>query len=322
MDHAPNSGLPFYRMQSADSALPVQAPRILMTHSSYHGGSQSAGAISQLTDGTLQRRTAEGVMQLRDNLNSVIRGFQPLVESARSVNAAGTMTISSLLNRPHHSEPNISIPSTSAGPSGTVVINLDNITAHNIDASADPTNTNEHINVNSEDTNENQNNIEENNRMPNTPEALQILNVAQKYLPFIIILIMKGIYDHFQGILIFILLLAVFTHSNSVVKKEATKRGRRNLSSLFCAAVYTVLCISFILCIFESEKVYLNLIFIRTFDKPLNVWDLLWIVGITDFILKLITVLLKLALTVLPGQIVAFQKRVRFIIVFIFFNLI
>ncbi|GJQ72712.1 hypothetical protein Trydic_g1369 [Trypoxylus dichotomus] len=44
-------------------------------------------------------------------------------------------------------------------------------------------------------------------------------------------------------------------------------------------------------------------------NKPLTVWDLLWTVGITDFILKLITVMLKILLTLLPDKIIAFQKR-------------
>lgn len=315
MDNNHREGnLPFMRSQSSDSAFPTtQSRHLLMTHSVTLPRSSSMTS-SGITNFNLQRRNAvEGARQFRLNLTNVIREIQPLVE----------YDISNFLNRPTHSEPNIS------NNNGSVVINIEEPqpftasagtgTYNHTHGNSTVTNNNNNENAsNSEanNTNTNNNNNNGNNdssateRLQTVLEAQHCMIILQKYVPFVLILLAKGLYDHHEGILNLIVLLATFTHANSVVKKEATKRSRRNLSKLFCAFLYIICAIAFIHYIFEDEKLYLNLIFIRTYSKPLTVWDLLWIVGITDFILKLITVMLKILLTLLPDKVIAFQKRV------------
>lgn len=50
---------------------------------------------------SFQRRTADSARQLRDNFNNVIREIQPLVDTARTVNAGvqNAISITSFLNR-------------------------------------------------------------------------------------------------------------------------------------------------------------------------------------------------------------------------------
>ena len=53
------------------------------------------------------------------------------------------------------------------------------------------------------------------------------------------------------------------------------------------------------------------------FIPPHNVstfYDLLWIVGVNDFILKYVAVLAKVFVTVLPAKILAYQKRVKYLL--------
>lgn len=277
---------------------------------------------------SFQRRTMEGARQFRDNFNTVIREFQPLVETARTVNA-GSISISSLLNRPAQSEPSISRPAAAEANNTSFVINFDEVFSsnhaqpENVQANTD--NLHNHAALllndvtNSSNETANNNNADEGNnleRMQNVLEAQQFLAVILKYVPFIFILFAKGLYDHHEGIFNIIVLFATFIHSNSVVKKEASKRGRRSFSKLGLALLYIVACIGFIQYLFQEEKLYLNLIFIRTYNKVLTVWDLLWFVTITDFILKLLTVALKICITMLPAAVVAFQKRVSTYILF------
>lgn len=320
-NHRREENLPFMRSQSSDSAFPTpQSRHLLMTHSVTlpRSSSMSSGGIVNFN---VQRRSAvEGARQFRLNLTNVIREIQPLVE----------YDISNFLNRPIHSEPNI------ANNNGSVVINIEepnhanNVAGENgfynhSHENNNVNNNNNNVPVNVEPNNATNNNNNDNStgndnsateRLQTVLEAQHYITVLQKYIPFVLILLAKGLYDHHEGILNLIVLLATFTHANSVVKKEATKRSRRNLSKLFCASLYIICAIVFIHYIFEDEKLYLNLIFIRTYSKPLTVWDLLWIVAITDFILKLVTVMFKILLTLLPDQIVAFQKRVRYTLKF------
>lgn len=244
--------------------------------------------------------------QIRDSLTNVIREIEPFVETARSVNAGvqNAISITQLLNR-SQSEAAISRPQPvpTAPPlrppppeNNSFVINVD----ANVQIPEQPPNNNN----STEDTPEND------QTMQQTQLFLQDLF---KYIPFILILLAKAVYDYHEGIFIVIILFFTFNHSNNVVKKEATKREKRELITLTIELLYIVVCLMFIHYFFEDDlhnfNVVLNLILIRTFTHPLTVWNLLWIVMITDFILKLITVCVKILLTMLPEFILKFKKR-------------
>lgn len=260
---------------------------------------------------SFQRRTLEGARQIRDNLNTVIREIQPLVETARTVN--GSISITSFLNRPVQPEPSGS-RSPSSPANDSFVINFDNHThEHTQNLHSHAALLLNDVNNSSSDNVNNNSSDDDGNGERTQPlaEAQQFLAVILKYVPFVLILLAKGIYDHHEGIFNIIVLFAVFANADHAVKKEATKRARRSFSKLGLALLYIACCIAFILYLFQDEKLYLNLIFVRTYNKVLTVWDLLWFVTITDFILKLITVAIKICITLLPGSIIAFQKRVR-----------
>lgn len=290
-----------------------------------HDG-QASGSVSHPLQGnneninlvqpSMPRRSLEGSYII----NNVIREFQQHVETARMVNARG---ISSLLSRPSTSDVQMPIQSQSQ-PNDSIVINLENFTNRQTPNTAhsnyQPANLPNNV---VGGANNNNNNGQANNNAGDEPttdtlrnviEAQQSLEILQKYLPFVLILLAKGLYDHCEGIFNFIILFAVFVHSNSVVKREATKQTRRSLSKLFVALLYIIACFAFIAYIFEEEKLYLNLVFIPPYKQSTSVFDLLWTALITDFILKLVTIVFKILLTMLPGRVIAFQRRVRFTI--------
>ncbi|KAJ8977173.1 hypothetical protein NQ317_003113 [Molorchus minor] len=299
MTHNQNNNRHFHRSQSAD--LPQQPPRILlMTHTS------SISPAMSVPD-SFQRRTVESARQLRDSFTNVIREIEPLVETARTVNAG----VTNFLNRPH-SDSNLARPSTADENNGSFIINLDAPTPA---AENDDTVINQHVAnfLDPSNNNTNNNNTDDQDRMQIGIETQQCLKVILKYVPFILILLAKAVYDYYEGIFILIILFMVFAHTNSAVKKETIKRQRRGISTLVIELVYIFVCLIFIHYVFEDDlynfNVVLNLVLIRTFTRPLTVWNLLWIVTITDFILKLFTVTVKIFITMLPGSILDFQKR-------------
>ena len=98
-----------------------------------------------------------------------------------------------------------------------------------------------------------------------------------------------------------------------MVRKEAVKRSRRNLSRLACALLYAVTCLIAMHYFFRGDHnndLYINLLFVSTRERPFTIWELLWTVAITDLVLKLFTVIVKVVLTMLPEKVVAFQRRV------------
>lgn len=280
-----------------------------------------------------QRRTAEGSRLLRENFNTVFQEIRPLVEQARTVNQNG-ISLSNLLNRSRTEAS--AIPATSSAPQSqeSFVINLDetnsNPLTHQIDG-------NTHIHIHNH-TGENYfNNLGQaraannNNQDAVTavealrqvpPEARALLDILQKYVPFLLILLVKGLYDHRDGILNFMILLIIFGHSNSVVKREAAKQQRRSFTTLLFEVFGIVVCILLIGYVFNEDYFYTNLVFIPPYTQPLSVWDLIWLVGITDFILKLITILIKIVVIILPALIVPYPKKVNIITIRFFSKLL
>lgn len=276
-----------------------------------------------------QRRTAEGSRLLRENFHTVFEEIRPLVEQARTVNQNG-ISFSTLLNRQQSRN---EIASTAGEMRDSFVINLGDSSQGQMNQQVlNNANNSTHIHNHSTDnflnnmreagasleqaTTNNNNNTEEATAaeaLRQVPEARALLEILQKYVPFVLILLAKGLYDHREGILNFIILFICFSHSNSVVKREAGKQGRRSLTALLAQVCYIFGCILFIGYIFEEEKLFSNLIFIPPYTQPLSVWDLLWTVGITDFILKLITIFLKILIVALPAQLIPYQKRVSIV---------
>lgn len=298
MAHNQNISHSFHRSQSADLTQPQ--PRVLLT-------AHSSNTLPSMTVSGSFHRTVESARHLRDSFSSVIRGIEPLVETARTVNAE----VSSFLNRPQ-SESNLNRPP--ANDDGSFVINLHVPPTPRESEAAEEINIEDVGNfLNNPTNNTDNNNTDDQERMQTVIEAQECLKVLLKYVPFILILLAKSVYDYHEGIFILIILFVTFAHSNSAVKKEAIKRQRRSISTLSLELVYIFVCLVFIHYVFEDDlhnfNIVLNLVLIRTFTHPLSVWNLLWIVLITDFVLKLFTVTIKILITMLPGAVLEFKKR-------------
>lgn len=256
-----------------------------------------------------QRRTADGARQLRDNFNNVMREIVPLMDTARSA-TAGVQNAMNYINasqqqpqqQPQPQEPPQNQNEASSGDS--FVINLDN--AQQVEGVTQENNEGRNNNVPSDDFGV--------DRTQTVIEAQQAIQLLLKYVPFLLILLAKAFYDYRYSIFILVIFFATFAHTNSAVKKQATRRDRRSLVTLCIELLYIGSCILFVHYIFSDDlhhlNIFFNFILIRTFTDSLTVGKLLWIVIVTDFGLKLITVTIKILLTMLPGRIVPFQKRV------------
>lgn len=155
---------------------------------------------------------------------------------------------------------------------------------------------------------QNNNNASENTTTNNSnvqigPETRAMLKQLQQYVPFVTILLAKGLYDHRAGIFMFIVLLITFIHANNDLKREIAKQHNRSWSLLMLILCYITACIIFVGYTFDLH------VFVP-YAEPLTIWDLLCYVTVMDFFLKLITIMCKVLLTCLPVRLLAFQNRV------------
>ncbi|XP_050293649.1 E3 ubiquitin-protein ligase RNFT1 isoform X2 [Anthonomus grandis grandis] len=311
---------PFQRSQSADFAFPQPRHSLFMAHSSSTLPSMSSPI-------SFPRRTVEGARQLRDSFNSAMRQIEPLVETARSVRQ-NAITLSELLSGPSTSEGSVNSPVNAQEhnpPTSVSYVSINLEGASTNEQSTQNSSNNNHEEHNRQRENQpfgnnadndiemGENPVERVNVNINPLETQQALEVILKYVPFLLILLAKAVYDFHEGIFILVILFGTFCHANTTVKHEALKRARRSIWVLSVEMCYIFVCILSIHYLFEDDlhnfNIVFNLVLIRTFNHPLTVLNLLWIVTITDFTLKLITVMIKIFLTMMPGRVIEFKKR-------------
>lgn len=142
------------------------------------------------------------------------------------------------------------------------------------------------------------------------------MTTLNRYTPYICILLVKSCYDHLDGILDFFALFVTFSHANWVVRQEIAKQHQRKTLNLLRELLYIVLVIAIIGFMLEKENIFISLIFTSSSStEPFTLRNLLFSVGITDLILKLITVGIKIIITLLPPSIVEYKGRGRIFLV-------
>jgi hypothetical protein len=118
-------------------------------------------------------------------------------------------------------------------------------------------------------------------------------------------------------------LLVVFAHSNFTLKTEIT--GARRILYLIRELIYIAIVVTIIGFLLD-KKHFISPFFapikLKKDEKPLALKTLLFSVCITDLILKLVTVAIKIIFTMLPKRLVELKNRVSLSIKFHFKYLI
>uniref|UniRef100_A0A2K6C707 E3 ubiquitin-protein ligase RNFT1 n=1 Tax=Macaca nemestrina TaxID=9545 RepID=A0A2K6C707_MACNE len=122
----------------------------------------------------------------------------------------------------------------------------------------------------------------------------------QKSLPYILILSVKLVMQHITGISLGIGLLTTFMYANKSIVNQVFLR----------VSPQTIQC-AWVNCVFLSLylQVIRSLIFLNPTLDHLSFWEVLWIVGITDFILKFFFMGLKCLILLVPSFIMPFKSK-------------
>ncbi|XP_078362785.1 E3 ubiquitin-protein ligase RNFT1-like [Oculina patagonica] len=134
----------------------------------------------------------------------------------------------------------------------------------------------------------------------------------EKSLPFVLLLLSRIMWDHRLGILVFIGLCGTFLHANSTVKRQVSLKDRRlNRISLW-TFIFLSGNVFFIYYVFYNHHLENCLIFRRPLFNRMDVWTVFWCVGITDFVIRFITMALKSMVVVQHRKIIPFRRRGKY----------
>ncbi|KAM4827274.1 E3 ubiquitin-protein ligase RNFT2 isoform 2-T2 [Thomomys bottae] len=155
---------------------------------------------------------------------------------------------------------------------------------------------------------------------PGTPapalsELKAVVCWLQKGLPFILILLAKLCFQHKLGIAVCIGMASTFAYANSMLREQVSLKEKRSVLVILWIVAFLAGNTLYVLYTFSSQQLYNSLIFLKPNLETLDFFDLLWIVGIADFVLKYLTIALKCLVVALPKIILAVKSKGKFYLV-------
>ncbi|KAK7809133.1 hypothetical protein U0070_006147 [Myodes glareolus] len=149
---------------------------------------------------------------------------------------------------------------------------------------------------------------------PGTPapalsELKAVICWLQKGLPFILILLAKLCFQHKLGIAVCIGMASTFAYANSTLREQVSLKEKRSVLVILWILAFLAGNTLYVLYTFSSQQLYSSLIFLKPNLETLDFFDLLWIVGIADFVVKYITIALKCLVVALPKIILAVKSK-------------
>uniref|UniRef100_A0A2S2Q8U2 RING finger and transmembrane domain-containing protein 2 n=1 Tax=Sipha flava TaxID=143950 RepID=A0A2S2Q8U2_9HEMI len=159
-----------------------------------------------------------------------------------------------------------------------------------------------------ESNNNNNENQSEDDVLRHNPEIAQMMSISLKYIPFLLILLSKAVFDHIPAILLFLVLFISFRYFNSVVKREVAKQSQRSIGFLLFAICHMVMSVFLFYYFYNDMNLHFGLIFIPPNTQP-TISNLLWSIAVDDYILKLITIIFKIIVIMMPIRFLPIIKR-------------
>ncbi|XP_034034901.1 E3 ubiquitin-protein ligase RNFT1 [Thalassophryne amazonica] len=135
----------------------------------------------------------------------------------------------------------------------------------------------------------------------------------QKSLPFLVILCAKLVIQHTLGLAVGVGLFTTFLYVNKSIQTQVFLQDRH--SKLRCMWLLLFLIFSTLLLYytFVTETLYCCLVLLRPTIDPLTFWEVLWAVGITNFIIKFLCMGIKCLILLLPSSLVTYRTQGRWL---------
>uniref|UniRef100_A0A803VBI3 Ring finger protein, transmembrane 2 n=1 Tax=Ficedula albicollis TaxID=59894 RepID=A0A803VBI3_FICAL len=108
---------------------------------------------------------------------------------------------------------------------------------------------------------------------------------------------------------------STFAYANSTLREQVALKEKRSVLVVFWILAFLTGNTLYLLYTFSSQQLYNSLIFLKPNLDRLDFFNLMWIVGIADFVLKFLTIALKCLVLALPKVILAVKSKGKFYLV-------
>ncbi|XP_077286118.1 E3 ubiquitin-protein ligase RNFT1-like [Arctopsyche grandis] len=153
---------------------------------------------------------------------------------------------------------------------------------------------------------ENENNNNQTNRTTVDLNINEYIPEIIKCLIFVIILLIKFLFDHLEGVLTFICLHMLMYMFIGV---EKSNFRRKSTWRMVVDGLCILKCLGYIFC-YNGLPSTLT-IYNQQYKSPTDIWNLFWIVYMNDCAIKFITMGYKLLIKFLPYRLMSFRTKLR-----------
>lgn len=141
------------------------------------------------------------------------------------------------------------------------------------------------------------------------PEARAMMDTFARYIPLLFILVTKLCYDHLDGIIHFLALLMTFSHANWVVRQEISKQAQKRMVVLLRELIFIGVALAVVGFVLERKNIFLSIMFMPDLSEPQSLKSLLFSVCMSDLVLKLLTIIVKIVITMMPPSVIEYKSR-------------
>ncbi|XP_034745947.1 E3 ubiquitin-protein ligase RNFT1 isoform X2 [Etheostoma cragini] len=135
----------------------------------------------------------------------------------------------------------------------------------------------------------------------------------QKSLPFIVLLCAKLVIQHALGLAVGVGLFTTFLYVNKNLQSLVFLQERQSKLQCVWLLLFLTSCTLLLYYTFLPETLHYCLVFLSPSIEPLGFWEVLWAVGITNFIIKFLFMGIKCLILLLPSSLVTYRTQGRWV---------
>lgn len=135
----------------------------------------------------------------------------------------------------------------------------------------------------------------------------------QKSLPFLVILCAKLVLQHALGLAVGVGLFTTFLYVNKNIQTQVFLQDRHSKLQCIWLLLFLISSTLLLYYTFFTETLYHCLIFFSPTIESLGFWEILWAVGVTNFIIKFLFMGIKCLILLLPSSLVTYRTQGRWL---------
>lgn len=144
-------------------------------------------------------------------------------------------------------------------------------------------------------------------------ELRYLYHWIQKSLPFLVILCSKLVIQHALGLAVGVGLFMTFLYVNQSLQTQVFHQDRRSKLQCVWLLVFMSFSTSLLYYTFFEESLHHCLIFLGPNIEPLGFWEVLWAIGVTNFVIKFLVMGTKCLVLLLPNSMLTLRKQGRWL---------